>query len=81
MSSSQPNSSEIKTQSWENEGGSIAREDIAASLGVIRHMSVTYSVGGYRYTNLSEAIAQARRMAKRSRHSARSYRKSRQPWI
>jgi len=69
MSLVQPDTSEIKAQSWENEGGSIAPEDvalkdIAASLGVVRHMSETYLVGGYRYTTLSDAIAQARRMAK-----------------
>jgi hypothetical protein len=34
------------------------------SLGVTRQMTETYSVGGYRYTNLTDAIAQARRMAK-----------------
>jgi hypothetical protein len=27
-------------------------------------MTESYSVGGYRYTNLTDAIAQARRMAK-----------------
>jgi len=62
MSSQGRNTSEA--QSWENEGGSTAPEDIAASLGVVRHMSETYSVGGYRYTTLTDAIAQARRMTK-----------------
>ena len=53
-----------KTDSWENEGGSIAPFDLARSLGVTREITETYSVGGYRYTNLTDAIAQARRMAK-----------------
>ncbi|ANY19659.1 hypothetical protein A6F68_01141 [Tsuneonella dongtanensis] len=64
MSSSQSESSENKPQSWENEGGSTASADAAATLGIVRHMSETYSVGGYRYTTLGDAIAQARRMAK-----------------
>ncbi len=64
MSSSPSNTSEAKAQSWENEGGSVAPDELAASLGVVRHMSETYSVGGYRYTTLTDAISQARRMAK-----------------
>jgi hypothetical protein len=62
MCSLRQNTSEA--QSWENEGGSTAPEDIAASLGVVRDISETYSVGGYRYTTLTDAIAQARRMTK-----------------
>ena len=53
-----------KTDSWENEGGSVTPFDLAMSLGVTRQMTETYSVGSYRYTNLTDAIAQARRMAK-----------------
>ena len=53
-----------KIDSWENEGGSVVPFDLAMSLGVTRQMTETYSVGGYRYTNLTDAIAQARRMAK-----------------
>ena len=53
-----------KTDSWENEGGSTAPFDLAMSLGVTRQMTETYSVGSYRYTNLTDAIAQARRMVK-----------------
>lgn len=34
------------------------------SLGIIRQMTETYLVGGFRYTTLSDAVAQARRMAK-----------------
>lgn len=54
----------VKTESWENEGGSIERIKLADSLGVVRHMTETYSVGGFRYSNLADAIAQARRMTK-----------------
>jgi hypothetical protein len=53
-----------KTESWENEGGSVTPVDLALSLGVTRQMTETYRVGGYHYTNLADAIAQARRMAK-----------------
>lgn len=53
-----------RTESWENEGGSITPVDLAMSLGVTRQMTETYCVGGYHYTNLTDAIAQARRMAK-----------------
>jgi hypothetical protein len=53
-----------RTDSWENERGCIAPRDLAMSLGVTRQMTESYSVGGYRYTNLTDAIAQARRMAK-----------------
>ena len=35
---------------------------LAESLGVTRHVAETYSVGSYRYTNLGDAVAQARRM-------------------
>ncbi len=64
MSSTPPNKSEAKTQSWENEGGSIAPDELAASFGVVRQMSETYTVGGYRYTTLTDAVAQARRMVR-----------------
>lgn len=49
-------------ESWENEGGSLAPEALAESLGVVRHVTETYSVGAFRYTNIDDAIAQARRM-------------------
>jgi hypothetical protein len=67
MSQSHPPQSASKSESWENEGGSLAAHDLADSLGVVRHMTETYSVGGYQYTNLADAIAQARRMAKLER--------------
>lgn len=53
-----------RTEVWESEGGTIAPEQLADSLGVVRHLTDTYSVGGYQYTNLTNAIAQARRKAK-----------------
>lgn len=52
---------------WENEGGSMPSAELAERLGVTRHMTETYSVGGFRYTRLTDAIAQARRMAKLDR--------------
>lgn len=57
----------IRTESWENEGGSIAAAELAERLGVIRQVTETYSVGGFRYTSLTDAIAQARRMIKLER--------------
>jgi hypothetical protein len=50
-------------QASEDEGG-MPSVDEAMSLGVTRQMTETYSVGGYRYTNLTDAIAQARRITK-----------------
>ena len=63
--------SPAKTESWENEGGSVAPVDLAASLGVTRQMTETYSVGGYHYTNVTDAIAQAQRMVKLERELLR----------
>lgn len=51
-----------RTESWENEGGSLTPEQAARELGVIQTMTETFSVGGYRYTNLMHAISQARRL-------------------
>ena len=64
MSEPLPKMPSTKTQSWENEGGSVAPEQLADSLGITRQMTETYSVGGFHYTNLTDAIAQARRMTK-----------------
>ena len=55
------------TDGWENEGGSVAPLQLVESLGITRQISETYAVGGYRYTSLVDAIAQARRMAKLER--------------
>jgi hypothetical protein len=48
----------------EDEACGIASVGLAMSLGLTRQMTETYSVGGYRYTNLTDAIAEARRMTK-----------------
>ena len=64
MSHPRSNSVPPKAESWENEGGSVAPERLAESLGVVRHLTETYSVGQFQYTNLTDAIAQARRMTK-----------------
>lgn len=57
-----PEASPVEAESWENEGGSVAPEDLAKTYGIARHIFETYSVGGYRYSKLADAIAQARRM-------------------
>jgi hypothetical protein len=67
MSQSQPKSAVVRNQSWENEGGSLAPDQLAESLGIRRQVAETYAVGEYRYTNLEDAVAQARRMAKLER--------------
>lgn len=54
----------VRSEAWEKEGGSLTTRDMAERLGVIRHVTETYSVGEFRYTSLTDAIAQARRMAK-----------------
>jgi hypothetical protein len=46
---------------WENEGGSVRPPVSPESLGVTRIVSETFAVGPYRYTNLADAVAQARR--------------------
>lgn len=56
-----------QAQAWENEGGSMPTPVLAERLGVIRHVTETYSVGEFRYTSLTDAIAQARRMTKLER--------------
>lgn len=52
------------SESSGNEGGSLAPDALAESLGVVRHVTETYSVGTFRYTNIDDAIAQARRMTR-----------------
>lgn len=42
----------------------MAPDALAESLGVVRHVTETYSVGAFRYTNIDDAIAQARRMTR-----------------
>ncbi|MBT2133631.1 hypothetical protein KK137_04725 [Croceibacterium sp. LX-88] len=50
------------SHNWENEGGSVGPESYAGSLGVVRVLTETFKVGGYTYTNLADAVAQARRI-------------------
>jgi hypothetical protein len=64
MSHPPHNAHQPKAEAWESEGDSIAPDKLADSLGVVRHLTGSYSVGGFQYTNLTDAIAQARRMAK-----------------
>ena len=64
MPHSQSTAASPSNESWENEGGTLAPEQLADSLGIKRQMTESYSVGGYRYTSLTDAIAQASRMAK-----------------
>ena len=49
-------------QGWENEGGSVHADSYAESLGVTRVLTESFKVGGYTYTNLADAVAQARRL-------------------
>jgi hypothetical protein len=46
------------SEGWENEGGSLR----AAAPEITHGHVATYKVGGYTYTNLADAEAQARRM-------------------
>ena len=54
--------SKPRAENWENEGGSLRPAVSADSLGVTTVPGETYTVGGYRYTNLADAMAQGRRM-------------------
>lgn len=57
----------VRSEAWENEGGSLSNPGLAERPGVIRHVTETYSVGEFRYTRLTDAIAQARRMTTQER--------------
>ena len=59
---SQSPSSKSISDNWENEGGSVRPLSYAESLGVTRVLTETFRVGGYSYTSLADAVAQARRM-------------------
>jgi hypothetical protein len=61
MSQTQPTHGATKAGSAPSEERAIALE-LAESLGITRQVTETYSVGGYHYTNIGDAIAQARRM-------------------
>ena len=51
---------------WENEGGSLRSPPDAESLGVTRVLTESFRVAGYTYSNLADAVAQARRMQARN---------------
>jgi hypothetical protein len=53
-----------RAENWENEGGSVRPADPAESFGVTTFLTEHYVVGGYKYTNLADAIAQGQRMQK-----------------
>lgn len=57
-------------EAWENEGGLIAPVVDTDALGIVRHMTETFSVGGFRYTNLADAITQAHRTGAAERPAA-----------
>jgi hypothetical protein len=50
---------------WENEGGSLD-DGSAASLGINHNVTDQFETGGYRYTKLADAIAEAKRARARS---------------
>ena len=54
--------SKPRAENWENEGGSLRPAVSAEALGVTTIPGETYAVGGYRYTNLADAMAQGQRM-------------------
>jgi hypothetical protein len=49
-------------ENLENEGESTRPLSYAESLGVTRVLTETFKVGGYSYTRLADAVAQARRL-------------------
>jgi hypothetical protein len=56
-----PDSGEDTDQDrWNNEGGGVT-EDAALHPDITRSMEQHYAVGGYHYTNLQHAIAEAKR--------------------
>lgn len=57
-------SAEAKAKPLATEATSSADVALAASLGIIPHMTQTYAVGEFRYTSFADAVAQARRVAK-----------------
>lgn len=50
---------------WENEGGSLDK-GVAASLGIKQSVKDQFETGGYRYTKMADAIAEAKRARARS---------------
>lgn len=66
MSHSSSEGTAVPTEPPKVEDARIAALRLAESLGVTRQVSETYSIGGYSYTNLADAIAQARRISERA---------------
>ena len=64
MSHPQPNPLPSRAELWENVGREHCAGTECRVPGIVCHLTETYSVGGFQYTNLTDAIAQARRMAK-----------------
>ena len=54
------NDEDAEQDRWDNEGGSFT-EDAALDPDITRSTEQHYAVGGYRYTNLQHAIAEAKR--------------------
>ncbi|MBV1688421.1 hypothetical protein KRR38_12230 [Novosphingobium sp. G106] len=52
-------------RAWENEGGSLDK-GLGASLGIKHSATAQFETGGYRYTKLEDAVAQAKRARPRS---------------
>jgi hypothetical protein len=52
------------SEGWENEGGSLRAAPAADGSTITRVLVETFKVGGYTYTNLPDAEAQARRLRK-----------------
>lgn len=50
---------------WENEGGSLDK-GLAASLGIKHSVTDQFESGGYRYTKLADATAEAKRARARA---------------
>lgn len=50
---------------WENEGGSLDKGAVA-SLGIKHSVTDLFETGGYRYTTMADAIAEAKRARARS---------------
>lgn len=65
MSDYPPRHLPASSETWENEGGSLKPNPNLERFGIVRHLVESYSVGGYRYAKLADAMAQSRRMASR----------------
>ena len=66
-----PGLAEADTTSWDNEGGSPAQE-VFEYPDVVRSVEERFAVGGYSYTNLQHAIAEAKRVRLASLDNGRS---------